>query len=256
MPLGLQFNNWTTAMVEGNLFAPLPGTYVIALNQTQTSLNAWWNYNTYICDPTGGQILFDTSPYSFDGWQQLTGYDQDSLFVVGDLHGTKVFLLPNDYEVGRANIAVYNWDNLGTVSVDVKSVLPMGTRFEVRNAQDFYSPPVLSGIYHGQRLMLPMSNLTVAAPNARLLTPPPTGPTFNVFVLLPLPPPLQIVLAGDNVQVSWPIGLDINVLQSAQGLVNPVTWVNATNAPVVYQDRYMISEPVRSSQKYYRLRPQ
>jgi len=91
----------------------------------------------------------------------------------------------NRYEKGRANIVVYNWDRLAKVAVDVRSVVDVGAAYEVRNAQDFLSPPVLSGTYDNQPLVLPMTGLTVAKPMADLRTPPPTGPTFNVFVLLP-----------------------------------------------------------------------
>jgi hypothetical protein len=102
------------------------------------------------------------------------------------LTGTRVFVRPNRYEAGRANLVVYNWDKLSTVAVDVNSVLAVGTRYEVRNIEDYFAPPVLSGTFDGQPLSLPMTGLTVASPTAAMLTPPPTGPAFNVFVLLPL----------------------------------------------------------------------
>ncbi len=51
-----------------------------------------------------------------------------------------------------------------TVSVDVSSILTVGASYEVRNAQNFFGPPVLSGVYAGGLLTLPMTGLTVAAP--------------------------------------------------------------------------------------------
>jgi len=80
---------------------------------------------------------------------------------------------------------VYNWDKLDKVAVDVRSVLDAGAGYEVRNAEDFFAPAVLSGTFDGQPLQLPMTGLTIAKPMAALQTPAPTGPTFNVFVLLP-----------------------------------------------------------------------
>jgi hypothetical protein len=97
--------------------------------------------------------------------------------------GTYVFVRPNAYEPGRANIVVFNWDLKSTVSVDVSNVLSPGTIYEIRNAQDFFAAPVLSGVYAGGTLSLPMTGLTVAAPIGGA-TPPPTGPEFNAFVLL------------------------------------------------------------------------
>jgi hypothetical protein len=98
--------------------------------------------------------------------------------------GVVTVVRPNAWESGRANIAIYNWDLVSTVSVDVSAVLSVGQGFEVRNAQDFYGAPVLTGTYDGSALVLPMTGLSVATP-VGWSAPPPTGPEFNAFVLLP-----------------------------------------------------------------------
>jgi hypothetical protein len=98
--------------------------------------------------------------------------------------GVKAYVRPNRHEPGRANIVVYNWDALAFVGVDVSSVLKNGQAYEVRNAQDFFAAPVLSGTYDGRPLSLPMNGLSVARPIGGS-APPPTGPDFNVFVLIP-----------------------------------------------------------------------
>jgi hypothetical protein len=97
--------------------------------------------------------------------------------------GVKVFVRPNQYEPGRANVTVFNWDLENAVIVDLSSVLSLGAEFEVRNAQDFFGAPVVTGVYDGKPVSLPMTGLSVAQPvgwNA----PPPSGPEFNVFVVL------------------------------------------------------------------------
>jgi Putative binding domain, N-terminal len=99
--------------------------------------------------------------------------------------GTYVYVRPNAYEPGRANIIVFNWNHNPTVAVDVSGVLTVGASYEVRNAQNFFAPPVLSGVYAGGTLALPMTGLSVAAPIGGT-APPPTGPEFNVFIVLPL----------------------------------------------------------------------
>ena len=98
--------------------------------------------------------------------------------------GVKVFVRPNAYEAGRANITIYNWDLNSTVSVDVSAILSSGQGYEVRNAADFFGAAVLTGTYDGNPLVLPMTGLSVATP-VGVLAPPPTGPDFNVFILLP-----------------------------------------------------------------------
>lgn len=206
LPLGLSLNNWTIAAVSGNFFAAQTTNWIISLNQTQLPLAAAWDNNSYLSPTADTYFRFNSNEYDFAGWQTVTGFDANSTHTVGPLSGTKIFVRPNRYEPGRANVIVYNWDNLDSVAVDVSSVLAPGAAYEVRNAQDFFAPPVLSGVFNGGPLILPMTGLTVAAPTGPLLTPPPTGPTFNVFILLPRVVRLQIAASEGNVRVSWQIG--------------------------------------------------
>jgi PKD domain/Right handed beta helix region len=99
--------------------------------------------------------------------------------------GTVAFLRPNQYEPGRANVTVYNWSLASTVNVDLSSVLPIGSQYEIRNAQNFFAAPVRSGTYTGGALSLPMTGLTVATP-VGWPAPALTGPEFAVFVVLPV----------------------------------------------------------------------
>lgn len=96
-----------------------------------------------------------------------------------------IIVEPNKYEPGRANIIIFNWQNLAAVSVDVSHVLPINTPYQIVNAQNFFGAPVLSGVYSGALLNLPMSGLTVAQP-VGTNKPSSSGPAFNVFVLLPV----------------------------------------------------------------------
>ena len=102
--------------------------------------------------------------------------------------GVKVFTRPNHYEPGRANITVYNWDKAATVDVSLTGILNPGMHYELRNAQNFFGPPVLTGVYDGSPLHVPMTGLTPATPVGRP-APASTGPDFQVFVLLPKAPP-------------------------------------------------------------------
>jgi PKD repeat protein len=99
----------------------------------------------------------------------------------------QVFVRPNPYETGRGHVVVYNWQLLSSVSVNLSSVVTVGSSYEIRNAQNFYAAPVASGTYAGGSVSLPMGPLSVAAP-AGVAAPPATGPEFNVFVVLAAPP--------------------------------------------------------------------
>jgi hypothetical protein len=184
-PAGVVLNNWSNATVWGNVIAPQNSDPAIEIQQNLTKITGLWDNNCYSWSSSREKFRSGSTDCSFADWEKNTGFDSSSTSNAGRLSGMKVFVRPNRYERGRANIVVYNWDNSAKVSVDVRSVLGAGIDYEVRNAEDFFSPPVISGTFDGQPLQLPMTGLTVAKPMAALRTPPPTGPTFNVFVLLP-----------------------------------------------------------------------
>jgi hypothetical protein len=117
----------------------------------------------------------------------------DNTYLTARPSGAKVILRPNQYEPGRAHLAIYNWDRSASVEVNVSAVLSPGTPFELRNAQDFWAEPVLAGTYTGSPLVVPMQAWPVAAPLGFPVSPSPTGPEFNVFVLL-----TDVLVEGDN----------------------------------------------------------
>jgi hypothetical protein len=184
-PQGIVLNNWKNATISGNVIAPQNSDPAVELQQDLTKTTGQWNGNYYFQASSRGKFRACATDCSFADWKKTTGHDTASTCNAARLSGTKIFIRPNRYEPGRANIVVYNWDKLEKVGVDARSVLNVGAAYEVRNAQDFFAPPVLSGIFDGQPLQLPMTGLTVAKPMAPLQTPAPTGPTFNVFILLP-----------------------------------------------------------------------
>lgn len=97
--------------------------------------------------------------------------------------GTKVFVRKNRYEPGRANVTVYAWEARNTIPLDPSGILQPGETYEVRDAQNFFGPPVASGVWAGAPITLPLAGLPAAAPVG--LTPlAATGPLFNAFVLV------------------------------------------------------------------------
>ena len=152
----------TNGVVTGNYFA---GSPVLELVNCSTGLTM-----------TGNTFYGSLSGFTSGQYPGNTYYSSRPT-------GTRVFLRPNQYEAGRANITVYNWGLNASVPVDLSSVLAIGAQYEIRNAQNFYGPPVVSGTYTGGSIALPMSGLTSAAP-VGVTTPPATGPEFNAFVVL------------------------------------------------------------------------
>ncbi len=95
-----------------------------------------------------------------------------------------IFVRPNRYEKGRANITVYNWTNSSSVEVDVSSVLNAGDSYEVKDAQNYLGPAIASGTYQGGNIAIPMTSTAVAQPIGDLAYPAKHTPIeFGAFVL-------------------------------------------------------------------------
>ncbi len=167
---------------------------VLADNQVgQLAQTSTWDRNAYHGgDGTPGRPFhFNNTQtgsdeiFTFAGWRAATGFDQNSTFSSAYPRDTRVFVRPNKYEPGRAHIVIYNWTRQPSVAVDLSKVMPAGTNFEIRDAQNYFGRPVLTGRYDGQPVSIPM-NLTEVAPLAGKVTGidlQHTAPEFGVFVL-------------------------------------------------------------------------
>ncbi|MBX6331679.1 MAG: right-handed parallel beta-helix repeat-containing protein, partial [Gemmatimonadaceae bacterium] len=185
-------SHWKRVTFERNtVIDPVGAVITLELADGQGMTTGLWSSNNYLKHTDGVQFaVVDPSGekgYSLTGWQQATGLDHGSSLssdtpVDAPQH---IVVEPNQYEPGRANVIVYNWPRSASVSVDLSGVLDAGDRYEVRDAQNFFAPPVLSGTYSGDPIAIPMD----ARPAAPAIVPPPhppppTGPEFGVFVVL------------------------------------------------------------------------
>ncbi|HTC67144.1 MAG TPA: Ig-like domain-containing protein [Candidatus Acidoferrum sp.] len=187
--------NSNNAIVTGNyFFTPAPDRPGIFINSTSNT-GLQMTGNTFY-----GTLDFTPSKHPNNTYlsQRPTGKD--------------IFVRPNQYETGRANIVIYNWDLSPSVSVDISaSGLHSGQSYEIRDSQNFYGAPVATGVYNGGPVTIPMSNLTLAPPEGTVPTQPRhTAPEFDVFVLLPTgsqpadrtPPTVSILSPVPNQTVS------------------------------------------------------
>lgn len=117
------------------------------------------------------------------------GQGQNQLLLIKPAD-PKIFVRPNQYEPGRANITIYNWEKkpeLALTSADLKRVqIHPGDRYELHNAQDYFND-VVTGTYDGQQISVPMTGHTVAQPLGLSFKPNSTFPEFGAFVLVVIP---------------------------------------------------------------------
>jgi len=184
---------WATATATGNtLFNFNSGGMLWNIGNLSGQT---WSGNTFFGDSTATAWLYtattaaDNSATTFSGWRTLTRLTDPGRYAASVLTGVNVLVRPNQYELGRANIIVYNWAQQGTVSVDVSGILNVGDHYVVQHAQDLYGAPIAGGTYDGGPLQLPAVSITPPTPlgTSTVEPAPVTGPTFNVFVLMKTP---------------------------------------------------------------------
>ena len=175
--------NWDSLTYTGNTAYATKGT---ALALTATNNQQIGNYsftgNSYYGSGLfsyNGQVMNSTS------WKSATKLDANSQMHAGRPPTAWTFIRGNQYDPGRANIVVYNWDLASSIDVDLSKVLKPGVSYEIRDAENFYGASLVGGTYNGNPVRIPMTNLAVATPIGNVPTiPKHTAPEFGAFVLL------------------------------------------------------------------------
>lgn len=181
----LRVQNWDTIVVARNVTA---GTEVVSL-EDESLTNYTWSDNTHYRDSTSTAWYYNAPPVAVGArltWQQwksttgLGGGDD----VIAEPNSPKVFvrsLAP--HLPGRGHIIIYNWGLAGSVPVDLSAVLAPGDRYAVWNVQDLFGTAVVSGVYQGGTVNIPMTGVTPPAALGGPRVPPRTAPEFDVFVV-------------------------------------------------------------------------
>jgi hypothetical protein len=177
----LDVGYWTSATVSGDTV--IGSNAVIRLNDTQTAGHAW-SGELFNRDPAATAWGYAGTSYTFPDWRTATGLSSAGQAVAGLPAATRVVVRANPYETGRANIAVYNWGGLSSVTLNLNGILPLGAEYEIRNVQDLFGSPVVSGAYDGSAVVLPMRGVPPPIPEGMTSSrAPATGTAFNVYVL-------------------------------------------------------------------------
>lgn len=194
------FNGWSFLQVTGNTFIinqPDAFTLLIAMKNRGTNVtvdnNMYYDLSA-ISNCSGGNRQapffltgFQSGCGSFldwNDWRSATGYDVSSTYTSNLPLQNKIIIQPNIYEMGRANIAVYNWENSSNITIDPSVFgLQIGDAFEVKNAENYMGAPVMRGQYNGQPIIIPLASMPVATPIGSSYTTPSTCPQFCAFVI-------------------------------------------------------------------------
>jgi hypothetical protein len=174
---------WEDAVVDSNKIIGLGGTTLVRTVGAARSYR--WAANRYVADPTSKVWAHGDRRLRFTEWRSESGLGATDLTDEPMPAQPMVFVRPNKYERGRAHIAIVNFANQSAVQVDLSGVLRPGDRYEVRNVQDLWGPPVASGAFSGAAISLAMTGVEPPAPVGRTAPSraPRTAPLFDVFLL-------------------------------------------------------------------------
>lgn len=164
------------------------------------------DFNQYYVTPPYVDFTFAESTmtndeiYNYYNWSQWR-----AAYPAVDAHSSTnygpptnmTFVIPNQDASRRCNIAVYNFASNNIVNVNLNGVLNPGDSYQLYNAQDYGRGVITSGIYNGNSLSIPMTNLTTSAilygTNWGLFQPAPMSPAFGAFVIIgKLAPPQNL----------------------------------------------------------------
>ena len=181
---------WKQMTVDHNTIVGLSSLVELHTTSNVLSSGIRWDHNTYLSGEREYSPLAayaDEKPLAsgWPAWQMKTGLDANSRYVKGPPQGVEVFVRPNQYEPGRALVAIFNWDEQPEVEVDLSQVLKAGQRYRIVSAQNFYGPDVDHGRYDGGKIKLRRGETTIALPiGMEDRQPPAVDKKFGAFVVL------------------------------------------------------------------------
>jgi hypothetical protein len=188
VPLTVQW--WERVQLQRNtLYTPMTSIN-LQTKSGESPSGFMWNSNVFVCGRGNGLAFTYNSSSGIDlsSWRSITGLDSESQMIKTPAlrpTGVKTVIRPNKYEAGRGHIIVFNWELDGWVDVDVSSLgLQIEDEYEVRDAQNYFEPPVARGTYKGKSIRLPMDLKHIANPSGNVeRMPTHTAPQFAAFVI-------------------------------------------------------------------------
>lgn len=170
---------WKAVSFTNNLvYTYTNSSQLVDFDDYENIVNPEYNNNQY--------FRGEFSSLSFDEWKQITGQDKGSSYSNTLPQKTITFLRKNLYEPGRAHLAVYNFEKLTEVKVDLSDLLETGSDYEVYDVNNLQAGPIATGVYHGGSISVPMDLTEVEKPQGNVPDEGQfvhTAPDFGVFLI-------------------------------------------------------------------------
>ncbi len=78
--------------------------------------------------------------------------------------GKKIFYIKNAYDPRRGRITIFNFDRDPKVAVDLSQIMKKGSAFRIHSVFDLYGAPIVSGVYDGSAVEIPMGTVSPPQP--------------------------------------------------------------------------------------------
>ncbi len=190
------FSGWYKTEVTNNTVAANVQSVLIQLVLPETSLGVKFsdytiNNNTYYtATPASTSFMYQyentgDTKVAFTQWQSNTGFDRNSTYTTSLPPLNWIEIKPNKYEQGRAHVAVYNFQNKTTETIDVSSFMPVGSEYVVYDVQNLFGQPLRQGTLTGRTIDVPLNNTAFKKPFGNVVNGniKHTPSEFNVFLI-------------------------------------------------------------------------
>ena len=137
------------------------------LNEDALLVNNYLVQNLKLQDswPIGAISIKDSSVFhGITGDQTYLNDLGGNDFSAEPTSGKKIFYIKNAYDPRRGRITIFNFDRDQNVSVDLSKVMKAGSAFRVHSVFDLFGEPILSGVYTGQSIEIPMGTVSPPQP--------------------------------------------------------------------------------------------
>ena len=100
-----------------------------------------------------------------DGNQSYTNDQGGNVLTSTPTSGKKIFYINNVYDQRRGRITIYNYDYDDNVAVDLSLIMKDGSAYRVHSVFDLYGEPIISGVYNGGTVNIPMGTVLPPQPH-------------------------------------------------------------------------------------------
>ena len=122
-----------------------------------------WNNNTYFQDPNTMLGFANDNGDYYSTWESWKNnhrtFDTNSSFSRTIPGSNIINIYPNKYDDDRAHVAIYNYEKLSTVNLDLSDIFEPGDSLVIYDVENILNgKPIIKTIYNGNIISLPVNS--------------------------------------------------------------------------------------------------